>query len=103
MVILGKGDRKYEFFSGQPAVFRPHGRAPGLQRGLSRGHLCRRGSVPDALKRSPAAGQMIAMRYGTVPIVRETGGLKDTVSVRVLEGRRQRLPLQITPAVICCM
>ncbi len=82
VVILGSGDWNYEQFFEEKA-----GQYPGRM-ALYRGYS-------DALATSIYAGadlflmpsrsepcglsQMIAMRYGTVPIVRETGGLKDTV------------------------
>ena len=81
-VMLGTGDAEYENF------FRDaERRYPGRMRALLR--------FDDALSHRIYAGgdfllmpslfepcgisQMIAMRYGTLPIVRTTGGLKDTV------------------------
>ena len=82
MVVLGKGDRKFEEFFDWAAQ-------------QYRGRMAVRLDYNEALSMAIYAGadlflmpsksepcglsQMIAMRYGTVPIVRETGGLKDTV------------------------
>ena len=82
VVILGTGDPRYE------NAFRYY-------EGENPGSVCAYISYNEALAHQIYAGadallvpslfepcgltQLIAMRYGTVPIVRETGGLKDTV------------------------
>ena len=82
LVVLGKGDRKYEEFF--------HWAAQQYQ-----GRMTVRLDYNEELSMAIYSGadlflmpsksepcglsQMIAMRYGTIPIVRETGGLKDTV------------------------
>ncbi len=82
MVVLGKGDEYYEDF------FRSQAYRYG-------GRVAAQITYSDALSRRIYAGadlflmpsksepcglsQMIAMRYGTVPIVRKTGGLADSV------------------------
>ena len=82
LVILGKGDRKYEEFfhwasqqyNGRMSVRLDYNEA--LSMAIYAGadlFLMPSKSEPCGLS------QMIAMRYGTVPIVRETGGLRDTV------------------------
>lgn len=82
LVVLGTGDRKYEDFfhwaaqqyPGRMAVRREYNEE--LSMAIYAGadlFLMPSKSEPCGLS------QMIAMRYGTVPIVRETGGLKDTV------------------------
>lgn len=82
-VVLGSGDWQYEEFFKEMA-----GRYPN-QLGL------RLGFVPDLARKIYAGSdmflmpsksepcglsQMVALRYGSIPIVRETGGLKDTIS-----------------------
>ena len=82
VVVLGTGDHVYEEALGQAAV-------------ASGGKVSASISFNEALARRIYAGadvflmpslfepcglaQMISMRYGTLPLVRETGGLKDTV------------------------
>ena len=82
MIVLGSGDSSYEnYFRGvaerHPDKFRVElGFDPGLARKIYAGadlFLMPSKSEPCGLS------QMIALRYGTIPIVRETGGLKDTV------------------------
>ncbi len=82
IVVLGTGDARYE------EAFRYYENA-------NKGTVCSCIMYDEALAHQIYAGadallvpsqfepcgltQLIAMRYGTVPIVRETGGLKDTV------------------------
>ncbi|MBQ7681855.1 MAG: glycogen/starch synthase, partial [Oscillibacter sp.] len=82
LVMLGKGDQKYEEFfrwagqqyQGRMAVALDYNE--DLSMAIYSGadlFLMPSRSEPCGLS------QMIAMRYGTVPVVRETGGLRDTV------------------------
>ena len=82
LVVLGKGDRKYEEFFQWAAQQYPGRIAVRLDYNEELSMAIYAGAdlflMPS--KSEPCGlSQMIAMRYGTVPIVRETGGLKDTV------------------------
>ena len=82
MIVLGSGDEEYEQFL-REAEWRHKGRLCsyiGYNGDLS--HRIYAGSdlfLMPSLFEPCGISQMIAMRYGTLPIVRETGGLKDTV------------------------
>ena len=82
LVVLGKGDRKYEEFFQWAAKQYPGRMAVRLDYNEDLSMAIYAGAdlflMPS--KSEPCGlSQMIAMRYGTVPVVRETGGLKDTV------------------------
>ena len=82
LVVLGSGDYQYEeFFLGLAARYPEQvglclGFIPDLARKIYAGSdlfLMPSKSEPCGLS------QMVALRYGTIPIVRETGGLRDSV------------------------
>lgn len=81
-VILGSGDNEYErYFTGMAAW---HGDRMGVKIGFDRDLSRRIYAGADIFlmpsKSEPCGlAQMIALRYGTLPVVRETGGLADSV------------------------
>ena len=81
-VVLGKGEAQYEAFFNYAAARYP-GRVAvylGYSDALARQIYAGADLFLMPSKSEPCGlSQMISMRYGTVPIVRETGGLKDTV------------------------
>lgn len=83
LVVLGSGDYEYETFFREIAGRYPDkiglrvGFIPDLARKIYAGadmFLMPSKSEPCGLS------QMVALRYGTVPIVRETGGLRDSIT-----------------------
>ena len=82
LVVLGTGDQRYEDFFRWAAQQYP-GRVSvrlDYNEDLSMAIYAGADLFLMPSKSEPCGlSQMIAMRYGTVPIVRETGGLKDTV------------------------
>lgn len=82
IVVLGTGNSFYERAVSEIARQNPGKMAACIYYDNDLAHLLYAGAdifLMPSLFEPCGLSQMISMRYGTVPIVRETGGLKDTV------------------------
>lgn len=92
-VVIGTGDAKYADMFNFNAYVHPDKMSANIVFNSTLANIVYAGAdmflMPS--KSEPCGlSQLIAMRYGTVPIVRETGGLFDTVpplNIETLEGR----------------
>lgn len=82
IVVLGTGEERYENMFRHYAWKYPDRVSANIYFSSERSHLiygaCDAFLMPSAFEPC-GLSQLIALRYGTLPIVRETGGLKDTV------------------------
>jgi len=82
VVILGTGDEKYETLLKELASKYPKKMAVNLKFDNALAHLIEAGSdmflMPSRYEPC-GLNQLYSLKYGTVPIVRETGGLADTI------------------------
>jgi starch synthase len=82
LAVLGAGDRRYEdMFRHAAAQHRGRVAAyPGFDAGLAQRLYAGADMLLMPSRVEPCGlGQLIALRYGTIPIVRATGGLADTI------------------------
>lgn len=81
-VILGTGDAHYENFFRSTAKKFPQQLSAQISFDQALAHRIYAGSdmflMPSQFEPC-GLGQLIALRYGSIPIVRQTGGLKDTI------------------------
>ncbi|MBU1862044.1 MAG: glycogen synthase GlgA [Candidatus Omnitrophica bacterium] len=81
-VILGKGEKHMEdYFGGLPARF-PGRIGAWIGYTERKAHVMQAGAdflLMPSLYEPCGLNQIYALRYGTIPIVRDTGGLRDTV------------------------
>lgn len=83
LVVLGTGDEKYENMFKHNAWCNPEKVSANITFSNELAHKIYAASdffLMPSLFEPCGLGQIIAMAYGTLPIVRETGGLRDTVS-----------------------
>lgn len=82
VIVLGTGEVKYEDRLRSIASRHPKNMVAALSFDSDLSHRIYAGSdifLMPSIFEPCGLSQMISMRYGTIPIVRETGGLKDTV------------------------
>ena len=83
LVILGTGDQTYEDLFEYYSHIYPEKLSSNIGFSDKLAKLIYAGAdmfLMPSLFEPCGIGQLIALRYGTVPIVRETGGLKDTIT-----------------------
>ncbi len=83
LVILGTGDQAYEDLFEYYSHIYPEKLSSNIGFSDKLAKLIYAGAdmfLMPSLFEPCGIGQLIALRYGTVPIVRETGGLKDTIT-----------------------
>jgi len=81
-VILGTGEAKYEKLMTEATFHYPGKVSANIRFDNALAHKIYAAAdmfLMPSLFEPCGLGQMISLRYGTIPIVRETGGLKDTV------------------------